>query len=186
VRVVVFYDFGNPGDGSVYYFDEIEVGEGAIVSTIPPLNVEDFEGAPPAFTVFGNIADTQVVANPNAIGLNTTATVAEQIKTNASEVWAGCFFEVATPLDFATYDNVRVLTHSPTSGIVVKLKLENADASVTHEVDITNSVANDWEELIYDFSGAPAADYVRIVMFFDFGNAGDDSLYYFDEIQLTN
>ena len=77
-------------------------------------------------------------------------------------------------------------TWSPNSGIVVKLKIENADASITHEADITNSVANGWEELVYDFSAAPAADYVRVVMFFDFGTAGDDSMYYFDEFLLTN
>ncbi|MBT8266843.1 MAG: hypothetical protein KJO41_07955 [Bacteroidia bacterium] len=186
VRVVVFYNFGTPGDGTVYYFDEMEVGEDALVSTIPPLPVEDFEGAPPAFISFGNIADTQVIANPNSSGLNTTANVAELFKTAGSEVWAGTFFEVGAPLDLNNYSNIRVLTHSPTAGIVVKLKLENADASITHEVDIVNSFANNWEELVYDFSEAPAADYVRIVIFFDFGTPGNDSSYYFDEIQLTN
>ena len=39
---------------------------------------------------------------------------------------------------------------------------------------------------VYDFSGAPAADYVKVVIFFDFGNAGDDSVYYYDELGLTN
>ena len=53
-------------------------------------------------------------------------------------------------------------------------------------VDINNAVINGWEELVYDFSGAPAADYVRVVMFFDFGTPGDDSVYYFDEFTLTN
>jgi len=64
--------------------------------------------------------------------------------------------------------------------------LENADASVTHEVDVTNTTENAWEELIYDFSEAPAADYIKVVIFFDFGNAGDDSVYYYDEYELTN
>jgi len=75
---------------------------------------------------------------------------------------------------------------SPVSGIVIKLKLENADASIVYEVDITNTTANAWEDLIYDFSDAPAADYVKVVVFFDFDNPGDDSVYYFDQFQLTN
>ena len=182
VRVVVFYDFRNAGDGSVYYYDEIKlVNEGGVQN----FGFQNFEGAVPAFTVFGNIADIQVIANPDASGLNTTNNVAQLTKTTGSEVWAGSFFEV-TSLDLATYSKISVKTWSPKNGAVVKLKLENADASITHEMDLNTSVANAWEELIYDFSDAPAADYVKIVIFFDFGNAGDDSVYYYDEFALTN
>jgi hypothetical protein len=185
-RVVVFYDFGNVGDGSVYYFDEMEVGEGGLISTTPAFSIEDFEGAAPVFTAFGNIDPTTVEMNPNTSGINPSLMSASQVKTVGSETWAGTFFEVPTALDFSNYSKVRVLTYAPITGAVIKLKLENADASSTHEVDITNTVANDWEELVYDFGTAPAADYTRIVIFFDFGNAGDGSTYYFDEFQLTN
>ncbi len=54
------------------------------------------------------------------------------------------------------------------------------------EVDLTTTVTDAWEELVYDFSGAPAADYVKVVIFFDFDVAGDGSVYYFDDIQLRN
>ena len=127
-----------------------------------------------------------MIDNPDASGVNTTSKVAQLTKTSGSEVWAGTFFEVGTPLDFASYSKIAVKTWSPKSGAVVKLKLENLDASVTHEVDLNSNVANAWEELVYDFSEAPVGDYVRIVIFFDFGNAGDDSLYYYDELALTN
>ena len=186
VRVVVFFDFGNPGDDTIYFFDTVEAGEGALVSTQPPLAVQNFEGTPPAFVSFGNIAETQVTTNPNPDGTNSTANVAELFKTAGSEVWAGTFFETNTPLDFTNYSKIKVLTHAPASGLVVKLKLENADASITHEVDVTNTVANAWETLVYDFQDAPVADYVRIVIFFDFGNPGTDASYYFDEIELIN
>ena len=67
-------------------------------------------------------------------------------------------------------------------------KIENADASVTSEVDLVNAVANAWEPLNYDFTGAPGFDpsveYVRAVIFFDFGNAGDGSTYYWDDLQF--
>jgi hypothetical protein len=185
-RVVIFYDFGNPGDDSVYYFDEMEVGEGGLVSTVAPLLIENFEGVAPVFTAFGNIDDTTIEANPNMSGINPTALTASQIKTAGSEIWAGSFFEVTAPLDFNTYSKVSAMVYSPTPGALVKLKLENADASIVFEVDVTSSVTNDWEELVYDFSTAPAADYTRIVFFFDFGNPGDGATYYFDEIQLTN
>jgi len=185
-RVVIFYDFGNPGDDTVYYFDEMEVGEGGLVSTVPALLVENFEGTPPAFIAFGNIEDTTIEANPNMSGINPTALSASQVKTAGSEIWAGSFFEVATPLDLNSYNNISAMVYSPTAGAVVKVKLENADASIVFEVDVTSSITDDWEELIYDFSQAPAADYTRIVFFFDFGNPGDGSTYYIDEFQLTN
>ncbi len=182
-KVVVFFDFGNPGDDAVYYFDEIQLVPG----NLPAISlIEDFEGTPPAFTAFGNIADIEVVPNPDASGVNTSATVAKMTKTSGSETWAGAFFEVAAPLDLNNYSKILVKTWSPTSGIIVKVKLENQDASITHEIDVNTTAANAWEELTYDFSEAPAADYMRIVIFFDFGNPGDDSVYYFDDFALTN
>ena len=147
--------------------------------------IENFEGDPPAFTVFGGIEAIEIVPNPDPTGANTTNTSAKLIKTAGAETWAGCFFDLAEPLDLDSYSNVIVKTWSPVSGIVIKLKLENIDASVTHEVDITNTFATGWEVLEYDFSGAPAADYVRIVIFFDFGNFGDGTEYYFDEFELA-
>ena len=185
-RVVVFYDFGNVGDGSLYLFDEMEVGEGALVSTSPPTIIEDFEGVEPAFIEFGGIEPPLVIPNPDVSGVNTTATAVSQLKTSGSQTWAGSFFEVESPLDLNNYNNISVMTNVPSTGAVIKLKLENADASIVHEVDLLSTVSNEWEQLVYDFSDAPAADYTRIVIFFDFGNPGDDSIYYYDEFQLTN
>ena len=182
-KVVLFFDFGNAGDDAIYYFDDVKL----VASVLPPsLMVENFEGEVPVFNVFGNIADTEVVSNPDKSGVNTTANSAKLTKSSGSEDWAGTYFEVGSPLDFESFNMVKIKTWSPKSGIVIKVKLENADASITHEVDVTSTMANAWEELMYDFSGAPDADYVRIVVFFDFGNVGDDAVYYFDEIELAN
>jgi hypothetical protein len=186
IRVVIFFDFGTVGDGSLYYFDEMEVGEGSIVSTLPSLMIEDFEGTPPVFTEFGNIEAPTIIPNIDTSGINTTLTIASQLKTAGSEVFAGSFFEVSPTLDLSSFNNLSVMTYAPVVGAVIKLKLENADASTTYEVDLESTVLNEWEELVYDFSDAPEADYTRIVIFFDFGNPGDDSVYYYDQFQLTN
>jgi hypothetical protein len=182
VRVVIFFDFGNSGDGSVYYYDEFQLeNEGGVA----PLVIESLEGPAPTFTNFGNAA-VQVIDNPDASGENTSLKVAEFTKPAGAEVWAGSFFEIDTPLDFLTYSKISVKTWSPKAGAIVKVKLENADASITTEVDVNTTKANAWETLVYDFSDAPEADYVRIVIFFDFGNSGDDSVYYYDDFTLTN
>lgn len=177
VRIVVFFDFGNAGDGSSYYFDEISI--------FKPKTFQNFEGTAPTFTVFGNIAATEVVANPNASGINTSSKVAKLTKSSGSEVWAGTFFQTSEALDFTDFKSISMKTWSPKAGAVVKMKLENQDASITHEVDVNTTQANSWQKLVYDFSGAPAANYVRVVVFFDFGNAGDGSVYYFDDLTLT-
>ena len=186
IRVVVFFDFGTIGDGTLYYFDQMEVGEGSLVSTEPSLMIEDFEGTPPVFIEFGNIEAPLIIPNFDTSGINNTLTVASQLKTAGSEVWAGSFFEVSPSLDLGSYNNLSVMTYAPVVGAVIKLKLENADASIIYEVDLESTVLNQWEELVYDFSDAPEADYTRIVIFFDFGNPGNDSIYYYDQFQLTN
>lgn len=182
-RIVVFFDFGNSGDGSEYYYDEINLVDDS--GGPQPLIFQDFEGAAPAFTSFGG-AGVVVEANASPDAVNGTGNAAKLTKGAGAEVWAGSFFETTSPLDFNTYSKISVKTWSPKVGAVVKVKLENSDASITHEIDVNTSVANSWEDLVFDFSGAPAADYIRVVIFFDFGNSGDDSVYYFDEYALTN
>ncbi|QNM86719.1 hypothetical protein H9W90_06275 [Polaribacter pectinis] len=186
-RVVIFFDFGNAGDDSVYYYDEINLVNNSGGSN-PPLIFQDFEGTAPAFTSFGDIAAIEVISNPDATGVNTTANVAKMVKTSGSQVWAGAFFDVATPLDVNTYKKVSIKTWSPKSGATVRFKIENsADNTQFVEVDATTSSVNAWEELTFDISSASSSiTYDRIVIFFDFGNAGDDSVYYYDELALTN
>ena len=153
------------GEAVVHYFDDITlVGTGGATSSI-----DDFEGTAPTFTGFGG-ASTQVVANPDATGENTSAMVGESTKPLGAETFAGSFFDMSAPLDLTTYSSISMKTWSPTMGAVVKLKLENsADANENFEVDMNTTVSESWETLTFDFSGAPAFNFDRIVVFFDFG-----------------
>ncbi|MFG6685314.1 hypothetical protein ACGK9U_01935 [Mariniflexile sp. HNIBRBA6329] len=182
VKIVLFFDFNVAGDGSVYYFDDVQLRN---TGTSPTL-FEGYEGVLPQGGAFGN-ADYGVVTLddlPSGLG-NVTAHVGKFDKKVGAETWAGLFFSTTT-LDLDTYNKISIKTWSPKAGVVVKLKLENADASITHEVDMNTTVANSWEEIVYDFSAAPAANYVKVVLFFDFNVAGDGSVYYFDDLTLTD
>jgi hypothetical protein len=182
VRVVVFFDFGVSGDDSVYYYDNIELSNNGT----PPTVFEDFEGAAELLP-FGNASAGVITLDDLPTGLGfVNASVAQFTKTSGAEVWAGVTRELGTTLDLDTYNKISVKTWSPKVGAVVKVKIENADASITHEVDMNTTTADAWEVLEYDFSGAAPADYVRVVVFFDFGVAGDGSVYYFDDYTLTN
>ncbi len=151
--------------GATHYYDGVTLQ----ASTGASANIEDFEGAAPAFTGFGGNT-TRVIDNPDATGANTSSKVAESVKPVGAEVWAGSFFDLTAPLDLVTYNAISVKTWSPAAGAVVRLKLENkANAAEFFEVDANTTVAETWENLTFDVSGAPALTYDRVVLFFDFG-----------------
>ncbi|MFN3590312.1 MAG: hypothetical protein ACK4UP_13085, partial [Spirosomataceae bacterium] len=172
--------FAPAGFGTIFV-DNIYFYRNPPVGTVTVL--QNFEGDVPAFISFGNIAETVVLANPDKSGENTTEKVAKLTKSTGSEVWAGTFFELAQPINLTASPKITMKSWAPKSGRVIKMKLENQDASITHEVDVVNTKSTAWEKLTFDFSQAPAANYVRIVVFYDFGVSGDGSAYYFDEIK---
>ncbi|MCF8366953.1 MAG: hypothetical protein K9H16_14285, partial [Bacteroidales bacterium] len=155
-----------------------------------PVNLPiDFE----SFTVnymfenFGS-AESTVIDNPDASGINSSARVAQMLKASGAETWAGSLLTLENPIDFSTKKLFKVKVWSPKSGAVVKFKVENLDNNeIALEVDATTSVSNAWEELSYDFSAINMAEeYQKVVIFFDFGNVGDDAIYYFDDIKQAS
>ena len=181
----IFFDFGNAGSGKIFYWDDINFLTANVTGVVLPL---DFQSTTLTytFTGFGN-ASASVVNNPNAAGINTSTKVGALVKTTGAEVWAGSFIELAAPINFSTLTRIKMKVWSPTAGSVVKLKLENlATPSINIERDASTTVANGWEELTYDFSGIiNSNNYQRVVVFFDFGNAGTGATYYFDDIKLN-
>jgi hypothetical protein len=184
-KIVLFYDFGNAGTGSTYYFDNIELTAGVPVLELP-LNFENSQ-LNYSFTNFGN-ATTTVIANPNSNGINTSSKVGSLVKANGSPNWAGSFIELNAPINFSSMQKIKMKVWSPQSGIIAKMKLENlANANINIERDATVTLANGWQEVTFDFTGIVNANaYQRVVVFFDFANAGTGATYYFDDITQSN
>ena len=89
VNVVVFFEFvvDLPGDGSTYYYDDIEVATPAEELLELPV---DFESTTIDYDLIGfEGAESAVVANPDASGENTSDTVVETIKTEGAQFFAG-------------------------------------------------------------------------------------------------
>jgi hypothetical protein len=192
-RAIIFFDFGSIGDGSVYYWENVQLGVPAAEPEAPagltlPITF-DANGVDYPFGVFGG-AETVLVADP----ANADLRVAQTTKTAGAETFAGTVVggfdsQLAAPIPFAegaTAMNVRVLT--PNAGTPVLLKLENADASSTTELLVNTSVGGAFETLTWNFADAPGfsldVDYVRVVIFFDFGNVGDGATYLFDDVRF--
>jgi hypothetical protein len=182
-RIVIFFDFGNSGDDTSYYFDNIRLSLPGVSNFT---TVEDFQGDLPGNFSFGGVEGVQLVSNPNPTGVNTTSTVMQFTKTDGAEVWGGMGFAVNGVINFNGTNQIKINSYAPEAGKVVKVKLETVEGNVdglTYEFDMTTTVANQWEVLTYDFSAAPDLDYISFIVFYDFGNQ-NAGVYHFDEVQV--
>ena len=187
-KASIFFDFGNPGSGKIFYWDDVKYLPTNVAPTGLSLPI-DFQSTVAnfyPFTNFGN-ASSVVVNNPSAVGLNISTKVGALTKAPGAEVWAGSFLELASPINFSASNVIKMKVWSPQSGIIVKMKLENlANSNINIERDATTTVANAWQELTYTFNGiVNTNNYQRVVVFFNFGNPGTGLTYYFDDIKLN-
>ncbi|MDD7885950.1 hypothetical protein [Flavivirga sp. 57AJ16] len=181
-KIVLFFDFGTVGDGSsgwTFFIDNIKQqkpptsGGGNHVTPInfeTPYELSSFDG--------GGIS---LIANPDTSG-NPSTTVAEMIK-GAGQVWAGSKITVPEPFNFDNSTTVTIKVWSPRAGLNLLAKFEDAvpwpDVASTAEITATTTVANQWEDLTFDFSGIDTAiDWYNLVLIMDNGTVGDGSSNY--------
>jgi hypothetical protein len=172
----------------------------AVVILPAQTTILDFESAATStvFQYFGSPQDgtlNEVIANPNATGINTSSKVGKYVKPAVSEVWAGCFSNPnpVTAVDLTANGKIAVKVHMDHIGNLT-LKLEgSANGGQNWATTVQNTKINEWEELVFDaslpsieppFAPAKGFTYTRVVLFFDFGTAGTgvDVTSYFDDI----
>lgn len=185
-KVVVFFDFGNVGAGTTYYYDNIDFGVAPGNNVVLPLT---FENANANYQITGfEGADSTLEDNPFQIGINTSNKVIQSTKTLGAQFFAGTAIALDAPIDFSNTQSIKFKSYSPKANIPVRLKLENANGDFV-ELDVNTTAENQWEELVYDFSGMNTNfDFTTVVVFFEFivDLPGDGTTYYFDDIQLGN
>lgn len=144
---------------------------------------------------FGGNA-SEIVEDPT----NASNMVAQTIKTEGAETWAGTTiggttgFSVQLPFEpGATFMTVKVW--SPTSGTPIRLKVEDAnDDTKSVETETLTTVAAEWETLLFDFSNEATGTaeinfdyyYNKASIFFDFGTNGlvGGTTYYWDDVEF--
>lgn len=185
-KVVVFFDFGNIGNGDTFYYDNIELALPPGAEIALPLTFEDdtlnyqilgFEGA-----------DSTLEENPDPSGFNSSSKVIKTIKNVGSQFYAGTAIPLDIPINLSSTEKISIKTWSPKADIPVRLKLENGDGDFI-ELDVNTTVTNQWEELVWDFTGMNTTpEFTTVVIFFEFivDLAGDGTTYYFDEIDYAN
>lgn len=139
----------------------------------------DFEGAPVTLTTFGG-SSYSIIANPDASGINTSATVLETV--HGIETWAGLFVDLTDPLDFSTNTQIALKVWAPATG-PIRIKIEDStDPTTFLELDADVTVANTWVEVFVDFTGAASGVYDRLVMFPGW-NVASAGTFYLDDIK---
>jgi hypothetical protein len=145
------------------------------------------------WTVFENATNpaTSIVANPNAIGLNTSSSVIKFTALQAGQPWAG--FESSHGAGIgvftlnATNSIVRLMVYKSVISDV-GVKFATASGASTGELKVPNTLVNQWEELVFDFStqiGNPVNTNIdQIIIFPDFNARSADNICYVDNISL--
>ena len=148
----------------------------------PPFDFESAETTP-SFTNF-EMAETLVVENPDPSGINTSANVAQMIRYPEGNVWAGSIVTFPDYMDFTEVGAFRLKIYSPVAGAVIKLKLEGNSVI---ELDALTTTVNEWETLVWDFTGVPGGIFNQLAFMLDYGIPGDGSVFstfYFDDVEL--
>ncbi len=155
----------------------------------------DFEeggnGANWSWTTFENEDNPalQFIENPDASGINESATVAEFTARADGAPWAGTR---GTGTHFFLFDDatrtISIMVWSPVIS-EIGIKLETASDWSQGELRVANTVTNEWEELVIDFSdfeNPPAGEsFNGISVFPDFREGREeDTVVYFDNISF--
>lgn len=132
-----------------------------------------------------------VVNNPVSGGINTSSKVLKMVKNAGGQPWetyGGATLALSAPIDFSAGKIFRMKVWSPRVGANVLLKVEGA-GNINYEKTAVTTVANAWEDLVFDYSTIPNGSYSKLVFIFDNGTMGDGSsnfTFYMDDIRLQS
>lgn len=150
----------------------------------------DFESGVDPFIDFDG-GTVQIIDNPHSTGLNTSGKVGKMVKYSG-QVWGGSFIQLEDSIDFSVSKFFTMKVLAPRAGVDVMLKLEHLTRGrIYREVHATTTLANEWEELTFDFSEISGKFPIhKITLIFEMGiqgEGGDAFTFYFDDIrQLYN
>ena len=153
--------------------------------TLLPVGFETFDKS--TLISFGG-AGHEIIDNPDASGLNTTAKVVKVVK-NAGEVWAGSVLQLTNPIDISAKDQVKMKIWAPKVGAKITMKLENiSDGAINSgEFTVSTTKSKTWEELTWDFSDIDKTpEFRKVVFFYELGTVGaggDDWTFYVDDFK---
>ncbi|SEG00866.1 hypothetical protein SAMN05421847_1272 [Halpernia humi] len=136
-------------------------------------------------------ADVAVVDNPSKTGINTSEKVWRITKNVGAEVWAGTYTPLASPngvpINIDNGSKFKIMVYSSEIGKSLHFQLEDGNG-YTPGIDVPITVANQWQELTFDFSaaGIPAGKIFNQYVFqYNLAANGSGEIVYVDNITQT-
>ena len=196
-KLVLMFDFGNIGDGSLdstFYFDNIFQSDpsGGLVQMDLPVTFDD----PSVYYVLTDFGGN----GPSTILETVDGNYARVEKNPGAENWAGLTigsgagFLNQIPVsntDTKIYADIYV-SGTDQIGIPIRLKIENSnDPTQSVETDSFTTLSGEWETMEFDFSnhvdGTQELNtnffFNKASIFFNFGNPGNqNTIFYFDNV----
>lgn len=196
-KLVLMFDFGNIGDGSLdstFYFDNIFQSDpsGGLVQMDLPVTFDD----PSVYYVLTDFGGN----GPSTILETVDGNYARVEKNPGAESWAGVTigsgagFLNQIPVsntDTKIYADIYV-SGTDQIGIPVRLKIENSnDPTQSVETESFTTLSGEWETMEFDFSnhvdGTQELNtnffFNKASIFFNFGNPGNQNIiFYFDNV----
>lgn len=155
---------------------------------VAPIDFEDGgNGASWTWTVFENGTNPplEMVENPDASVINSSATVAKFTALQVGEPHVGCETQHGSDIgSFTIGSNNHIIKIMVWKSVIsdVGIKLVRSDNWALPEIKIPNTLVNEWEEITFDFSAHMGNTYDQIVIFPDFNARTSDNIIYFDNI----
>jgi len=139
---------------------------------------------------FGGV-NYSIVANPFPTGLNTSSKVAKFEKPVNAEEWAGTWKPLDVAIDLSTGTKIKMLVYATEVGKRVGLELQaSTNGAPNTAIFVATTVANQWEELVFDTTTIPAipagATYKQFNINYNRPNKGLGEVIYIDNIRVTN
>lgn len=135
--------------------------------------------------IVGENADNPIMqfpANPVSGGINTSATVAQFTARAGGNPWALCFTDGIAPFQFNSTNAIFKIMVYKTLISPVAVKFETGSTPI--QLEVSNTLINQWEELTFDFTGSIGNSYSRMVIIPDFAARTEDHTIYLDNIRL--
>ncbi|THD69545.1 hypothetical protein E7Z59_04240 [Robertkochia marina] len=158
-----------------------------------PITFEDLNQNYAHGGTFGGV-DTAIVDNPAPGGINTSAKVWQYTKNTAAATWSGTWTPLQTPLDLSQGKKIKIWVYANEVGKEINLELEWAVDNVVENgvavLKVANTVANEWEELTFDYSTIAAlpddVKFTQYVFRYNDSAEGTGEVIYIDNIHQTN
>lgn len=125
---------------------------------------------------------TEIVDNPDAIGVNTSSNVLK-VFDNGTEAFDALVFDNGGVIDLSSKNQLKIKILS-SRAVPLLAKLEGGTSPVK-EIFIDVSVVDEWTEYTVDFSDQAPANHQKIVFFFNGGQSDGtaEDIYYIDDIK---